>query len=744
MKIKLLIFFWLISFQTVIFNVKANADTDVVESVTIGILAFRPKPEALAKWGQLSDALNRDIAEYHFKIKLMGYRELEQAVANCTIDFVLTNPGHYVLMHNQYGLSSPLATMVKNINGQPVSAFGGVIFTRSDNTSINQLQDITKHKIATVKTSSLGGYQMQAYEFLDNQLPVPHKSQLVLTGMPHDKVVRVVLNGQADVGFVRTGILESMQKEGKLDLKQIKILQKQNLSDFPYQSSTNLYPEWPFSALPHVDIHIKTTLLGYLLLLPHDGELAISMGLHGFDVSANYSSVEKMIRELRIPPFDFIPDISVRDILQIYRLPLGVMSLLIAFIIIISAVLWIINRRLIHTRYELIQHKESLSNIIWSTQVGTWEWNIQTGDTIFNERWAELLGYTLAELSPVSIQTWKELIHPDDLIIAEQYMQNYFTEQTGFFETDFRMKHKKGRWVWINARGQLTKRNKDGSPLWMSGTHTDISKRKKAEEALAKLNNQLEQKVLEGVEKNKQQQLMLLQQSRLAQMGEMISMIAHQWRQPLNNLAILTQTIALKYARGKLNDSLMNDFNTNSSKQIQGMSKTIDDFRSFFKPDKEKKEFCVTKVIEDTIEMLHPTLNKNNITLIFESTQKLYSIGFPNELGQALVNTINNAKDALMDNDKVDKKITISLLLEDPEIIINISDNAGGIPADIIDNIYEPYFSTKENKNSTGLGLYMTKLIIEDHLGGKIIVSNRNEGANFMIRLDSTSGQGKD
>ena len=107
------------------------------------------------------------------------------------------------------------------------------------------------------------------------------------------------------------------------------------------------------------------------------------------------------------------------------------------------------------------------------------------------------------------------------------------------------------------------------------------------------------------------------------------------------------------------------------------------------------------------------------------------------------MNIINNAKDALMEKDIIDKKITINLLVEEARLIINISDNAGGIAEDIINKIFDPYFSTKENKNGTGLGLYMTKLIIDDHLGGKIIVSNLDEGANFMISLDATAGQGK-
>ncbi len=260
-------------------------------------------------------------------------------------------------------------------------------------------------------------------------------------------------------------------------------------------------------------------------------------------------------------------------------------------------------------------------------------------------------------------------------------------------------------------------------------------KQKLLKKEILKLNNSLKDKVKYEVKKNEEQQLMMLQQSRLAQMGEMISMIAHQWRQPLNTLAILNQTIILKYNRKKLDDKVIEYFKQNSKKQIENMSNTIDDFRNFFKPRKDKLEFSINKNIINVINMLDPIFTKVGIVINFKYKEDITMLGYGNELGQVLLNILNNSKDAIVENDI--KQGTINIYLENKEnkVILTITDNAGGIPKDIIDKIFDPYFSTKHNKNGTGLGLYMSKIIIQEHFKGKIEVKNDKNGAVFNILL---------
>ena len=249
------------------------------------------------------------------------------------------------------------------------------------------------------------------------------------------------------------------------------------------------------------------------------------------------------------------------------------------------------------------------------------------------------------------------------------------------------------------------------------------------------LNDSLKSKVESEIAKNHEREKFILHQSRLAQMGEIISMIAHQWRQPLNTLSMLNQSVVLKYQRGKLDKEFLDYFKDNSKIQINNMSTTIDDFRNFFKPEKEKSTFCINDNIENTIELVSPVFLKEDISINIDYNEKFITNGFPNELGQAILNIINNAKDALIENKIENKKIEILLYRKDENIIIIIKDNAKGIPLNIINNVFDPYFSTKKEKDGTGLGLYMSKMIIEDHCNGRINVSNNKDGAVFELIL---------
>ncbi|WP_457749843.1 ATP-binding protein [Sulfurimonas sp.] len=245
----------------------------------------------------------------------------------------------------------------------------------------------------------------------------------------------------------------------------------------------------------------------------------------------------------------------------------------------------------------------------------------------------------------------------------------------------------------------------------------------------------LQKKIDAAVSQNQEQQLFMFQQSRLAQAGEMISMIAHQWRQPLNNLSLNNQLLIAKYKKNKLDDTQIAYFEKNSQKQVNLMSQTIDDFRNFFKPNKEKEEFELGEIIHDTLRILKSLLENKHISVSFKSKKKYFYNGNKNELTQVILNILKNAIDALTESNASQKKIIINLEKNDHEIFLSFEDNAGGIDKKIINKIFDPYFSTKENKNGTGLGLYMSKMILEEHMNATIYVQNTKEGARFEIRF---------
>jgi len=231
-----------------------------------------------------------------------------------------------------------------------------------------------------------------------------------------------------------------------------------------------------------------------------------------------------------------------------------------------------------------------------------------------------------------------------------------------------------------------------------------------------------------------QKDKLLFKQSKLASMGELISMIAHQWRQPLSTIATvaikLDMDVHLEQYDEKVFSEKLNDIGT----YVQHMSKTIDDFRDFYKPDKEEEEVILKDIISNAVSIIGASLKVNDINYILEceTTNSIYA--FKNELVQVILNLIKNAQDALIEYNVNNPEVRVTIKEQKKSQTISIADNGYGIKEEIIDKIFDPYFSTKDEKNGTGLGLYMSKLIIQDHCNGSIDFKNDN-GAKFIITL---------
>jgi PAS domain S-box-containing protein len=237
-------------------------------------------------------------------------------------------------------------------------------------------------------------------------------------------------------------------------------------------------------------------------------------------------------------------------------------------------------------------------------------------------------------------------------------------------------------------------------------------------------------------------QKILIEQSKSAAMGEMISIIAHQWRQPLQAISILNQKLPMmKMLKGEINDELLENVTAGINLQLEYMSKTIDDFRDYFKPNKKKMETKIEIVINKSIDFLSYLLKLNSINIVFTNNSNSNIEVFLNEMVQVFINLIKNSCDIMLENSIEKKEILIFSYEKDEKLFIELEDNGGGINTKNIDKIFEPYFSTKNKKNGTGLGLYMSKIIIEQHSFGKIYVQNSTIGAKFTIELPLKKGE---
>ena len=265
-------------------------------------------------------------------------------------------------------------------------------------------------------------------------------------------------------------------------------------------------------------------------------------------------------------------------------------------------------------------------------------------------------------------------------------------------------------------------------------------KLKISQNELKKLNQNLQKEIekeiqlkLKKQEEANEKERILAHQSKLASMGEMIGNIAHQWRQPLTELSTILINMELYFERDKLTKERFKNKTEEANRQILFMSKTIDDFRNFFASKKKRERFEISNIINKVENLMAASLKNNNIQLAVRIKNDFEIYGFPNEIAQALLNIVSNAKDILLEKSIVDAKISISAFSENSKNIITISDNAGGIKASPIEKIFEPYFGTKHAKSGTGIGLYMTKTIIEKNNNGKIEIENGKEGAIFTI-----------
>jgi PAS domain S-box-containing protein len=391
----------------------------------------------------------------------------------------------------------------------------------------------------------------------------------------------------------------------------------------------------------------------------------------------------------------------------------------------------------VYTKKKLMNLENRFNLALVSTKDGLWDWDLYTDEVFLSSRWKAMLGYEDSEIED-SLNSWKKLVHPDDIENAWKDIEKHLNKESSFYENEHRLLCKDGSYLWILDRGKAIF-DEEGNAIRMIGFHTDISRQRELQESLQDLNKNLENKVEEQLSKLRRSEQLLIEQSKLASMGEMIGSIAHQWRQPLNTLSLRKEMLISDYEDNRLTDEIVAQYSENVDNTLQYMSRTINDFRNFFMPSKEKVRFNIFEVIKSVNSIISAQLKANEIKLVIENknSEDIFIYGYPNEFKQVIINLINNSKDAILLNKIKNGRIDIKIK-EPKEFILNIlvCDNGGGIKEDIIFKVFEPYFTTKFKSQGTGIGLYMSKTIIEKNMDGELTVNNTENGACFKISFD--------
>ena len=385
---------------------------------------------------------------------------------------------------------------------------------------------------------------------------------------------------------------------------------------------------------------------------------------------------------------------------------------------------------------ELQDREQQLSYVLKATGEGIWDWDVASGVVRHNRRWCEILRIDDNYLQH-PIDQFAEYLHPDDREAVNDAIQQAL-EGDGHYRSIHRMIAGDSQVVWVDDRGEVVERDAAGRPLRMAGSINDITARKYAETELAikqfqleELNRSLQQRVEETVAELRQKDQVLISQGRQAAMGEMIGNIAHQWRQPLNALSMLISNIQFAQMNDELSRAYLDEAVATANRLIQKMSTTINDFRNFFNPDKSMVSFSALQQIRSAVELVDTAFKNHGISIQIAEGEDCLLKGFPNEYSQVLLNLLNNAKDAILDIGVSPGRFSISLGLQDGMGAVTVRDNGGGIPVEILDKIFEPYFSTKQM--GTGIGLYMSKMIIERNMNGRLTVENIGDGCAFTV-----------
>ena len=723
----------LIGSSLVAAQAQPSATEPPTEVIRWGVFAFRGIEETTAMYAPIARYLDETLPNYRVTLHVLPMEKIYDGIERQALDFVTTNPTHFLVARRTYPLSGVIATLVPlDPEGNPVRYLAGVIATHAERTDINHLSDLRSKTVAAPSLNHMGGYRAQAYELA--LAGVRSDAYRIVETAVHQEAIRALLRREVDVAFVRNGIIETMLEDGEFEMAEIKLINPQTFAHFPMLSSTRLYPEWPVFALPHVAEHTMRHFTAALLSLESDHPAAIAAGIHGYTIPADYLPVEELARTLRLPPFENYGAITLQSLIEQFWLAgLGIV-LVLATLVLLLVRGQLARRALRASQRQLdLFFSQSLHGFFVCMLDEPIAWNDADADkdklleytldhlrmTKANQAMLDQYGATEQEFIGISLRA----LFQHNLDHAKQVWYELFDKgrwQTETFEQklDGTPMHIEGDYICLyDEQGRITGH---------FGVQVDVTEHKRAEQKLLTTNHELEQAMAQAESANRAK-------------SQFLANMSHEIRTPMNG--VIGMSNILLDTELSPEQRRYAEIVKSSGESLLTLINDILDFSKIEagKLDLEILDFDLQTLLADFAATMAIKTHDKGLELIcaLDPDVPTQLAGDPGRLRQILTNLVGNAVKFTQQGEVAVRVSLHQNAANACQLRFAVRDTGIGIPADKIDLLFEQFTqvdaSTTRQFGGTGLGLAISKQLAT-LMGGDIgVTSVAGQGSEFWF-----------
>lgn len=696
----------------------------------IGVLAHQGKDKCQNEWQPTMDYLSRMLNQYNFELVPLGFADVKPAVATKRIDFLIANPAIFAEMELEYKLE-PIATQLNSQNGISYSSFSSVIFARADNPQIRSLHDIRGKSMMAVAPNSFGGWLMALREMRSHDLDIPHELQRLSFSGTHNAVIESVRNRLADVGVIRSGIIEDMIARGQLFPDELLVLHSQSSDEeYPFLRSTELYPLWPLAKMPHIKPHVAQRVSELLIALPEGAPELKAAGISGWTIPRNYNIVHSCLKDLRIGPYKKYSVYSLRELFVLYGWWFVAVLVLFTGLVITVIRRRTLYRRLVKTNQSILHQKELFRNLYEENRILTENLNVGIA---FIDRDLKLLA------TNPQLRKWFPGLRQDETKycyeelnlngVAEVCEPCHVKQSFQDGKNHYIIRElKRGDETWYFHVSAIPILDSEGQVSSVLEIFEDISSLKEYEKELV-------QAKLIAEEANKAK-------------SDLLANVSHEVRTPLNcvlGFIDLLMDTKLSFIQSQYLD--------NASNCAQNMLRILNDILDYSKIEAGKLDLDLVKtdmvsLIEQSVDIVKFGAAKKQLEFLVNIPPDLPRFAWvdPLRLKQILINLLSNAI-KFTPKGEIELKISYKYLTERrASFIFEVRDTGIGISDAQQARLFHPFTqaesSTSREYGGTGLGLSISRFIARKMGSDITLKSEMGKGSTFSITINTDFEKG--